>query len=59
VLQELAFICKNLKCLELNKCREFKGDGLQEILEQCRRLETLQLGKYIYPAHSELCEVNW
>ena len=29
VLQELSLLCRNLKCLELNKCREFKGDGLQ------------------------------
>ena len=59
VLQELACLCKNLKCLELNKCREFKGDGFQEILEQCEKLETLQLGKYIYPTQSELYEINW
>lgn len=59
VLQEFASIARNLKCLELNKCREFKGDGLQEIIEQCDKLETLQLGKHIYPAQSELYEINW
>jgi hypothetical protein len=59
VLQELAFVCKNLKCLELTKCREFKGDGLQEIIDQCSKLETLQLGKHIYPTLTELNEINW
>ncbi len=29
ILTEVAYVCKNLKCLELTKCREFKGDGLQ------------------------------
>lgn len=59
VLQELAYLCKNLKCLELNKCREFQGDGLQEIIDQCAQLETLQLGKHVYPTMSELTEINW
>ncbi len=61
VLQEIASFhaLKQLKCLELNKCSEFKGDGLQEILEQCSNLETLQIGKQIYPAQSELYEINW
>jgi hypothetical protein len=59
VLQEIAYICKNLKCIELTKCREFQGDGLQELIEQCSNLETLQLGKHIYPALTELTEINW
>lgn len=59
VLQELAYVCKSLKCLELTKCREFKGDGLQEIIDQCSKLETLQLGKHIYPTLTELNEINW
>jgi hypothetical protein len=45
--------------LELNKCREFQGDGLQDIIDQCERLETLQLGKQIYPTMTELNEINW
>lgn len=59
VLQDLANVCPNLKCLELNKCREFQGDGLQDIIDQCERLETLQLGKQIYPTMTELNEINW
>lgn len=59
VLQEIATICVNLKCLELNKCREFDGDGLQDIVDQCTRLETLQIGKHIYPTLTELNEINW
>lgn len=59
VLQELAFVCKNLKCLELNKCREFQGDGLQDIIDQCINLETLQLGKQIFPTLTEFNEINW
>jgi hypothetical protein len=59
VLQELAFVCKKLKCLELNKCREFQGDGLQDIIDQCTSLETLQLGKQIFPTLTEFNEINW
>ena len=59
VLQELAFVCTKLKCLELNKCREFQGDGLQDILDQCAELETLQLGKHIFPTLTEFNEINW
>ena len=59
VLQELARFCKNLKCLELSKCREFQGDGLQDIIDQCAHLETLQLGKHIFPTLTEFNEINW
>lgn len=59
VLQELAGICHDLKCLELNKCREFEGDGLQDVVDQCAQLETLQIGKHIYPTLTELNEINW
>ncbi|CAF0936777.1 unnamed protein product [Brachionus calyciflorus] len=59
VLEDLAFYCRNLKCLEIDKCRDFQGDGLQEIVEQCTKLETLQLGKNVYPNFSELTEINW
>lgn len=45
VLSEIALICKKLKSLELTKCKEFSGDGLQELIEQISNLETLQLGK--------------
>lgn len=59
VLQELAGVCRHLKCLELNKCREFEGDGLQDVVDQCSRLETLQIGKHVYPTLTELNEINW
>ena len=59
VLQEIGYACKKLKCLELTKCRDFEGDGLQELIEQCTSLETMQLGKYIYPTLAELNDINW
>ena len=59
VLQEISYVCKKIKCIELTKCRDFDGDGLQELIEQCSSLETLQLGKYIYPTLTELNEINW
>lgn len=59
ILTDIANVCKNLKCLELTKCREFKGDGLQDIVEQCSNLETLQLGKQIFPNAIELNEIDW
>ncbi len=47
VLSEVSSICKKLKCLELTKCKDFHGDGLQEFIEQTKSLETLQLGNYL------------
>jgi len=58
-LSDFSSICQNLKCLELTKCKEFYGDGLQELIEQAKWLETLQLGKFIYPTFNELNEINW
>lgn len=59
VLSEISAVCKNLKCLELTKCKDFHGDGLQELIEQMDNLETLQIGKCIYPSFNELREINW
>lgn len=59
ILTEIAYVCKNLKCLEITKCREFKGDGLQDIVEHCPNIETLQLGKQIFPTLTELNEIDW
>ena len=58
VLSDLAGVCTKLKSLELTKCKEFHGDGLQEFIEQIE-LETLQLGKYIYPTFDELMEIDF
>jgi hypothetical protein len=59
ILTEIAYVCTNLQCLELTKCKEFKGDGLQDIVEQCLNLQTLQLGKQVYPTLTELNEIDW
>jgi hypothetical protein len=32
---------------------------LQEIIDQCSQLQTLQIGKHIYPTFTELNEINW
>ena len=58
VLSDIAGVCTKLKSLELTKCKEFHGDGLQEFIENTK-LETLQLGKYIYPTFDELKEINF
>ena len=37
----------------------FSLSYLKEILAECPRLTTLQIGKYIYPAQSEFREIDW
>ena len=59
VLQELSECCPRLKCVEVDKCPDFKGDGFQDLIENCINLETLQIGKNVHPSINELKEINW
>ncbi|RNA07442.1 F-box LRR-repeat [Brachionus plicatilis] len=59
VLEELSENCPHLKCVEIDKCPDFKGDGFQGLVENCAKLETLQLGKNVHPSLTELMDINW
>jgi len=59
VLEELALKCCKLQNLELYKCDQFDGDGLNDIFESCEQLKSLYLGKLIQLNDSELGEIDW